>query len=86
MAKVSVYQAASEFMAITIRDMLDENRIPCMIRSDQTAGYNFTPRAYYGDILVFEEDEDRARELIGGFEGTLGELAEYETNDEDVNQ
>ncbi len=84
MDKISVYQAASEFLALTIRDLLDENGIPCMIRSDQTAGYNFTPRAYFGDILVFSRDEDRARELIGGFEGTLGELVEYETTDEDV--
>lgn len=69
---------------MTIKDMLDENGIACMIRSDQTAGYNFTPRGYYGDILVFSEDEDRALELIGGFQGTLGQLAEYETTDEDV--
>ncbi|MEZ5338637.1 MAG: DUF2007 domain-containing protein [bacterium] len=86
MAKVSVFQAVSEFQALTIRDMLDENGLPCMIRSDQTAGYNFTPRAFYGEILVFEEDEDRARELIGGFMGTLGQLAEYQTTDEDVDQ
>lgn len=84
MDKISVYKAPSEFLALTIKDMLDENGIPCMIRTDQVAGYNFTPRGYFGDILVYSEDEDKARELIGGFQGTLGELAEHETSDEDV--
>ncbi|MCB1188370.1 DUF2007 domain-containing protein [bacterium] len=85
MAKVSVFKAPSEFLAMTIRDLLDENGIPCMIRSDEIAGYGFAPRGYFGDVLVFAEDEDRALELIGGFRGTLGQLAEYETTDEDVN-
>ena len=86
MEKVSVFQATSEFQALTIRDMLDENRVPCIIRTNIIAGFDFSLKGCFGDILVFAEDEDRARELIGGFMGTLGQLAEYETSDEDVDQ
>ncbi|MCB1219809.1 MAG: DUF2007 domain-containing protein [Planctomycetales bacterium] len=84
MAKVSVYWTKSELMAQSVMDLLIENGISCMIQSDQVIEGG--PRVHAGHILVFAEDEGRAREQIGGFLGTLGELAESGSDTEDDNE
>jgi hypothetical protein len=79
MALRSAYTAAIEFMALTVRDMLRENGIAAMIRTHEIAGLNvdmFSSGGMWGEVLVEEEDLNRAQELIGAFRGTLGELAE----------
>jgi len=84
MALVSVYRAADEFSALTIRDMLRENGIGSMIRSHQIPGYGIPDMrsgGSWGEVQVEEQDVNRAQELIGAFRGTLGELAEAQPID-----
>jgi len=85
MGTVAIYNAVDEFTAVSLRDMLQQAGIPAMIKTNQVAGYNLNitwgALVGYGDILVNEEDEERARELIGGFLGTLGELSELDDED-----
>jgi hypothetical protein len=78
MDTISVYQANNEFLAMTIRDMLLENEVRCMIRQNHSSAFGGAlSQKNWGDVLVFSSDEDRARELIGGFQGTLGMLSEH---------
>ena len=51
MALVTVYQAANEFMALTVRDMLLEGQVSSMIKSNVIAGYN-THVGSWGEVLV----------------------------------
>jgi hypothetical protein len=80
MELVPVYVAVDEFMAVSVRDLLLQNGVPAVIKTAPgIEGYLsiIGGRAMYqGDVLVSPADEDRALELIGGFLGTLGELAE----------
>jgi len=81
MALRSAYSAPSEFMALTVRDLLRENGIGAMLKSYEVAGFNIDMHhsgGLWGEVLVEEEDLNRALELIAGFRGTLGELAEAE--------
>jgi len=76
---ISVYDAYEEFLALSVRDMLRENGIGAMIQSEQLAGYNFNlinAGGAWGRVLVDSGDAAKAMELIAGFQGTLGELAE----------
>lgn len=87
MALVSVYQAADEFMALTVRDLLQEQGIGAMIRKDVIAGFNFdmgVSGGSFGEVLVEEDDANHALELIGAFRGTLGELKEATPLDEAI--
>lgn len=86
MGTVKIYNASDEFTAVSLRDMLQQAGIPAMIQSNEVPGFGqmFTAgvRVGFGDILVNEEDEEKARELIGGFLGKLGELAELDEDDD----
>ena len=85
MALIAVYQAEQEFLALTVRDMLRDNGIGAMIKKDIIAGFNFdigSTGGIWGEVLVEEENRNRALELIGAFQGTLGELAEAEPIEE----
>jgi len=87
MALVAVYRADQEFLALTIRDMLRDNGIGAMIKKDIIAGFNFdigSTGGIWGEVLVEEEEFNKALELIGAFQGTLGELAEAEPLPEDA--
>ena len=84
MAIKSVYSAANEFMALTVRDMLRENGIGAMIKRHEIAGLNvdmFSSGGSWGEVMVEEEHHNRAQELIGAFRGTLGQLAEAKPDD-----
>jgi hypothetical protein len=84
MALRSIYSAASEFLALTVRDLLRENGIGAMLKSYEIVGFNLGMHqsgGMWGEVLVEEEDLNRAQELIGAFRGTLGELAEAEPVD-----
>ena len=86
MSLYAVYSASNEFMALTVRDMLRENGIAAMIQRNEIAGFNVDMHrsgGAYGEVMVNEEDVNRAQELIGAFRGTLGQLEEAEPVDED---
>jgi len=83
MPLVAVFTAGSEFQALTVRDLLLQSDIPAMIKSSIVPGYNFNviDPTLWGKVLVDEENVNRACELIAGFRGTLGELAEADPID-----
>ena len=57
-------------MANTIRDLLEQNGVPAVIRSFQIPAYDGIAqvmRPSWGDVLVKETDLDRGRELVEGF-------------------
>jgi len=80
MGLVVVYEAADEFSALSVRDLLQQNGVPAMIRSEEVSAFGGAITGFncWGEVLANEEDLEKALELIGGFEGTLGELAELE--------
>lgn len=86
MDTISVYKAQNELMALTVKDMLDENKVACMIRTNVIAGIDWSLKAIWGEVLVFAADEDRALELIGGFQGTLGMLSEHVEDPEGLDE
>ncbi|NPV14251.1 DUF2007 domain-containing protein [candidate division WOR-3 bacterium] len=70
MALIAVYRAENEFMANTIKDLLENNGIPAMIHSFQIPAYDGIAqvmRPAWGEVLVREEDSAPAKDLIQGF-------------------
>ena len=70
MAIKSVYRPDDELMANAVRDLFEENGIPAMIRSFQIPAYDGLARVMrpaWGEVLVEEENLDRARELLDAF-------------------
>ena len=77
MEQVYIYDAEDAFSGQALADMLVQSGIPAMAVEDAVAGYGFTSgQMGKSRILVNEEDAEKASELIGGFLGTLGSLAE----------
>lgn len=65
-----VYRPADELMANCIRDLLEENGIPAMVRSFQIPAYDGLARvmrSVWGEVLVDEEYMTKAKELIDAF-------------------
>jgi hypothetical protein len=57
-------------MANTIRDLLEQNGIAAMVHSFQIPAYDgvaMVMRPAWGEILVGEEDWERAAEIVQGF-------------------
>lgn len=78
---VSVYDATSEFEAMTIRDLLDAAGIRAMIRSRHVPGYDVPTMVgdqagIWGDILVMPEHEAEARQVIADYLASLPAAAE----------
>ena len=70
MALKAVFKPADEFMANTVRDLLEQSGIPALIHSYQIPAYDGLARVMrpvWGEVLVEEADLDRARELVDGF-------------------
>lgn len=70
MPLVTAYRAPDEFMANTIRDLLDQSGIPALVRSFQIPAYDGIAqvmRPNWGEVLVEESNLERARELVDGF-------------------
>jgi hypothetical protein len=66
----AVHKPADEFMANSVRDLLEQNGIPALIRSFQIPAYDGLARVMrpvWGEVLVEEEDLSRAKELVDGF-------------------
>jgi hypothetical protein len=69
----ALYRPADELMANAVRDLLEENGIPAMIRSFQIPAYDGLARMMrpvWGEVLVEEEDMARAKELLDAFLST----------------
>ena len=70
MALKTIYKAPDEFMANSVKDLLEQEGIPAMIRSFQVPAYDGIARMMrpnWGEVLVSETDMDRARELLDSF-------------------
>jgi hypothetical protein len=69
---VTVYEATTEFEAITIHRVLQDAGVPAMIRSRLLPGYELlielrSVAGIYADILVRSEQADEARRVIADF-------------------
>lgn len=79
MAYATVYSTHSEFLLISVMDLLRQNGIPVFEGGSLGMANLVLPQVHFiGSVQVNPEDEERALELIAGFQGTLGELAEAE--------
>ncbi|MFO7638474.1 MAG: DUF2007 domain-containing protein [bacterium] len=82
MSLSTAYRAPDELMANAIKDLLEQNGVPAVIRSFQIPAYDGIAqvmRPSWGDVLVEESNLERARELIDGFldsDGAPGEPPE----------
>jgi len=79
MALAVVLRPADEFMAQSIKDLLEQNGIPAMVHSFQIPAYDGIARMMrpsWGEVLVEQENLERAAELVRGF------LAEERPEDE----
>ncbi len=75
----AVYRPSDEFMANTLRDLLEQHGIPAMIHSFQIPAYDglaMVMRPAWGEVLVEEQDWDRAKEVVEGFLATETNLPE----------
>jgi hypothetical protein len=66
----AVYKPADEFMANSVRDLLEQHGVPALIRSFQIPAYDGLARVMrpvWGEVLVEDEDLSRAKELVEGF-------------------
>ena len=79
---VVVFDALTEFDAQTIVDLLRENSIPALVRTNIIAGIDLGfvqgVNPGWGTVSVPEEHVEKALELIAGFRGSLGMLEEFE--------
>jgi len=65
-----VYDAPDEFMALTIKSLLEQNHIKAILKSYQIPLYDSIGtlmKGKWGEVLVEDMDEKKARELIKGF-------------------
>ncbi|MGQ0548823.1 MAG: putative signal transducing protein [Armatimonadota bacterium] len=72
----TVYEATSEFEAMTIRDLLESAGVRTMIRSRHVPGYDVATMVgdqagIWADILVLPDQEDEARRLIADYLASL---------------
>ncbi len=73
---VNVYKAPDEFMAKTIESLLTLNGIKTILKSYQVPLYDSIVtfiKGDWGELLVREEDQTKASELIKGFLSGKGE-------------
>lgn len=65
-----VYLAPDEFTAITLREMLKSQNIKAMIQRFETSWLDGLPKMMkggWGEVLVYEEDIEKAEECINEF-------------------
>jgi len=77
-----LYKPADELLAVRIKDLLEQQGIPAMLRSYQMPWYDGLAkmmRPEWGEVLVAEEDYDRARELRDDLLATLDSPVPPET-------
>lgn len=76
-----VYEATTEFEAMTIRDLLESAGVRAMIRSRQVPGYAVATMlgdqaGIWADILVLPEQESEARRVIADYLASLQSAGE----------
>jgi hypothetical protein len=79
-----VFRPESEFMANTVKDLLEQSGIPALIHSFQMPAYDglaMVMRPVWGEVLVEENELARAQEVVRGFLVT-GEGSEAEPDSE----
>jgi len=62
-----LYKPSDELLAVRIKDLLEQQGIVAMLRSYQMPWYNGLAkmmRPEWGEVLVSDEDHDRAKELL----------------------
>jgi hypothetical protein len=67
---VEVYVAPDELMATMVKDMLQDEGIDAVIRSDQIVWYDGIAklsRGYWGKVFVRSDDAETAKELVTEF-------------------
>jgi hypothetical protein len=81
----SVYLAPDEFIAITIRELLEGKNIKAITRRFETTWLDGLPKVMkggWGDVLVDEKDAEEAEEYIKEF---LEEHQDLEADSENYN-
>ena len=71
----AVYKAPDELAAITLQKVLESEGIPSWIQSVQVPWYDGIMKmveGYWGKVVVFEDQEEAAREVIEDFMKSLG--------------
>jgi hypothetical protein len=74
-----LYKPADEFLAIRIKDLLEQEGVEAITRSYQMPWYDGLAkmmRPQWGEVLVSEEDFDRAREILADLLATIESDAE----------
>jgi len=82
MSLVTLYRAPDELMANAVKDLLEQEGIPAAVRSFQIPAYDGIAkmmRPHWGEVLVEESNQERAKELLEGF---LAGGSEPDPNDE----
>ena len=76
---VVILKAKTEFLAISVRDLLEHNNIPAMVRAFRVMNDPETMRGIYesnvglwGEVLIRRQDAAEANDLINGFLGEFG--------------
>ena len=66
----SVYKCADEIQCNMLVSLLEGERIPCLVKSQEVTsldGLLVSGAGFWADLHVFAEDADRAKRLIGEF-------------------
>ena len=66
----SVYEAPDEFMAITIRSLLENEGIKVLVKSYQISMFDGIAQAMksiWGKLLVSDEDYERASSIVDDY-------------------
>jgi len=67
---ISIYKVPDEVTGVTLKSLLEEQGIKAILRSSQIPWLdNIMTKAlgYWGEILVKEEDRDKAKNIIKDF-------------------
>ncbi len=67
---VSVWKLEEEAVGLLLQKILEENGISSELKSDQIPWMNGimkAARGHWGDLLILEEDADRARGIIKAY-------------------
>jgi hypothetical protein len=67
---VCVYKPESEFLALSLKALIEKENISVFLRSEQIPWYGnimTTAKGYWGKIFVLKKDAPEAKELIEGF-------------------
>ncbi|MCK4860075.1 MAG: DUF2007 domain-containing protein [Candidatus Omnitrophica bacterium] len=67
---ICTYKPENEFLALSLKALLEKENIFVLLRSEQIPWYDgimTTAKGYWGKIFVYEKDASKAGELIKGF-------------------